>query len=64
MTSFLYERGRHYMQNISSQRPVRHIAVVCRHFSFSNLSIRQVFQASLNQQEFRWKRIWPPLEAV
>ena len=57
MTSFLYERGRHYMQNISKpETSATHCSRLSPFLVYGNLSIRQVFQASLNQQEFGWKR--------
>ena len=57
MTSFLSERGRYYMQNISKpETSATHCSRLSPFLVYGNLSIRQVFQASLNQQEFGWKR--------
>ena len=57
MSSFLTERGRNYMQNISKPASsARHCSRLSPFLVYGNLSIRQVFQASINQQDFGWKR--------
>ncbi|HAB89526.1 MAG TPA: deoxyribodipyrimidine photolyase, partial [Bacteroidetes bacterium] len=57
MTSFLTERGRHYMQNISKpETSATHCSRLSPFLVYGNLSIRQVFQAALKQKEFGWKR--------
>ena len=57
MNSFLTERGRYYMQNISKpETSTLHCSRLSPFLVYGNLSIRQVFQASTNQEEFGWKR--------
>jgi len=57
LQSFIEDRGRHYMQNISKpESSAVHCSRLSPYLVYGNLSIRQAYQASLEQQDLGWRR--------